>query len=1023
MDLLVGIIPGTIVPKKLAVQFVGKLKRGDQLIDGASVGPMTMMEMADSVFRGVMTGGMSTEVIKQIPDPSAKAAAKQLQKLVRNNSLLTPLKKIPLPLLSMRDPKVYISTPGAGLPARKGLPQPPFGLGAIMSGHLDFTLLGKRQNLANADMRLTLTDGLRIKAEFPETNLHVIKTGATLDVQAGLFNLGSASFKMSGHADLFSPLDKLGGSASFDLGLSQSGPVTNPTMNMNGNAKAGPFNRKVGLAVSPTSIDFYSPAECTSPVSVSAKASYGNFKSFQFHKLIPRVEPKPQEVFNCNPLDLVKWIGNAGKKVGEGIAKGGKAVGEGAAKAGKATLGAAKDAVKGAESAVNTAGQGMESAAEFAGKFVPPAGYDAAKKALGAATAAVGAAVGALKNLGCEVGKLFGKSCGDDERANLYAARLRQLEAARAVWAVQNARNADIANELLRTANRIRRNEFARQKSRKTLKDKQAALVQKYDSASSCPHGEYWNIELGQCWLDGFALLKTKRWTDKSSGGDKTLEKCMVVDQNGELTKDWCTKSEAARYRTQPGRDPRVKLNKDGTIQTPGGKCLGIREKAGNFGKNPQVLALPCSGAATQKWKFDGKGRFVMELEGLDGVFSGRTNRLCITQVSSNLYFKNAKVRALHLVTCDGYRRGEPYDWTPYFGTVNYREPLGIPDTAMLEVGGSGLCLDGSGGYRSPPSFWKCDRKNKHQFFAAGFVDNEYFVLASRTAHTCLDASAIAEGQGSQIVNSACFHNETQQFSLAKGAGGKVRFKNRKTGTCLSLAGTAPGASAGLTLGSCGSGSTGSFQMTAIDDITNLPTPPLPRLSEAETREVQKINLLEDIYYFKSAASPGHYISASPGGSKISTDAVISTSGSEESKFLVRLGQYPDKWAVSLQSISRSRRTGSQCPYDGYQDHAHFLRQAGNNIDVHKNQVGREFAQAVSFWIARGLNGDPNAISFESLSTPGHYIYSSGGALRLGKGSSPAFRNSASFFSQKTDRAPGSNPGYCKGKSNLQYFR
>lgn len=1050
MDLLVGIVPGTIVPKKLAVQFVGKLKQGDQLVDGARIGPMTMMEMADSVFRGIFAGGMSAQVINQIPDASAKKAAEQLRKLVRSNTLLTPLKKIPLPLLSVLNPKVYLSTPGAGLPARKGLEQPPFGLGAIMSGHLDFTLLGKSQNLANADMRLTLTDGLRIKAEFPEKNLHVIKTGANLDIQAGLFDLGSASFKMSGKAELFSPLDKLGGKASFDLGISQSGPLTNPTMHMNGSAQAGPFGRKVGLKVSPTEIDFYSPPECTSPISVSAKASYGDFKSFQFQNLIPQVVPRPDEVFNCNPLDLAKWIGNAAKKVGEGIAKGGEEIGKGTVKAAEAVVKGAKEAAKAAGTAASAAANGLKSAGSYVSngqafkdgldltraawghsiRQVPLLGdvLGAFSEELGgAASAAINESVKAVRKAAIEAAKAAAAearrlaeeaakylnpgnwgslSVGDDRTmAAVDSAMMRIIKAdPHFQGAPQPAKDQIIAttrelekklrqvNRDLQEANQQRmRLEKARQAeidARKVVKQKLAKLVDLalkeggLKNASHCPHGQYWNTGLARCWTDGYALLQTKRWVEgRRTVKSETRSKCMAVDQNGELWKDWCSTDPSAPNRTD--KEIRFKIGRDGTVRTPGGKCLGLDDKAQNTGKFAQVLALNCSGAATQKWKFDSRGRFVA------------SNGLCITQLGSTaLKNTNLKPDVLRLADCEKWDRQKPYDWTPLFGTPDYRAqgPKKLPDTLMLRYRGN--CINGGIPYNAQPTLDKCDTNNAHQMLAVSFVDDKHFVIASRTSHYCLTAQPGTEEGLVPVVNTPCLDSENQQFFLDEPWKYGTRIKSRQTGLCLTAGGGdnywRPGAP--LAQHTCGytpevHGGRQWFRVDSIDKIPSFTPPPKKQptqVSQAEILENLRAAYLYQTVLIQPAGRFGFRFRANEvrqAGKPSKTKLAMTAQKDWYTMFQIVPGRTNQAGTVSLQSIGRSRpgggvgspRNNPRCLNNSVRNQEHFLAinnketRGGRFLHVRKAEISNTFNRDATFRIVPSLDGVPGRISLVSV--------------------------------------------------------
>lgn len=1015
LDLLVGIVPGTNVPKKLAVQFVAKKKDGDKLSPGASISHLTMVEMADSLFRTVLTGGASDRIIAQIKPQTAQDTARKLQGLLGKSSLVEVMQmdKIPLPLLAVLDPLVYFSTPGAGLPPRPGIPAPTLGLGVIVTGDLLFKLLGTTTNMAEADMRLTIIDGLRVKAKFPRRELGPVHAVGQLDVQAGLINLGSASFKMRGDAGIkdISALPLPGANASFELSIKQDGLK----VKMDGTANIAGLERKFGMAVAPKSFDFHSPGACTTPFDISATANYSDFRSYRLSSLKPKSRPlTPKELAGCNPLDVARSVAEAGKKTGGGIGK--KAL---------------EDAVKAAEGALEVSRgdfEGATESAKAAARLLTPANYvsgsqafkdgvkralqtwaDAIKKVPGLGDALVDfvkvlggpakqvvdwsrTAVGAAGNFFKDVGKAFTSPFSRANDDPLKSALLSKIEkdpryqaappsvrgeiygATQALDRIAKQEEKDINDANFRRQELEKKRQAAIVK-RKAMERQALKLVQLSRNASNCAHGEYWNIELGRCWLDGYALLRTSRWEGQSPGG-QDIPKCMAVDQNGALWKDWCSSRDAAAAGSslKQGSDVRFKLDEDGSIRTTGGQCLGIRKGAGKTAKNPQVLALACSGAETQKWRFDPNGRIIMEVAGLRDAQGNSAERLCITQLKKSERFPNAVDEALHLADCDAWNKDDLFDWTPVFGTKDFREkqPVKFPDTALFNADLSNLCLDGSGGYNAPLVLAACNKLNARQFFAFAFVDENYFTIASRGSHNCLDARNIVEGKSGLYVTLACHHGETQQFSLVSVDSGRVRIRNRKTGQCLAFPGSqTPVAGAGLAQTSCRFPFVARFRMTAVDDISKIP-PPSAGPGALERMETLRADHLYKTFYIHPAGRPE--LRVKPHWASTIVLAGYKSSGLPQdpdkvdlAKFQIVPGLTGTPGTVSLKSIGRS---GGLPIHETY-----LVTNPSSGAVIQKIEMSELYTQAATFRIVPGLNRAPGHISLQSVTRPMSYLW------------------------------------------------
>ncbi len=524
--------------------------------------------------------------------------------------------------------------------------------------------------------------------------------------------------------------------------------------------------------------------------------------------------------------------------------------------------------------------------------------------------------------------------------------------------------------------------------ARKLLKRREAELVELAiqeggsKNASHCPHGQYWNPGLDRCWLDGYALLQTKRWVEGANTvKSETQSKCMAVDQNGELWKDWCSTDPSAPNRTD--REIHFKIGRDGTVQTPGGKCLGLDDKAQNAGKFPQILALDCSGGAAQKWKFDSRGRFVA------------SNGLCITEVGvSSLQNTNLKPDVLRLADCEKWDRQKPYDWTPLFGTPDYRAqgPNKFPDTLMFRYRGSN-CINGGIPYNAQPTFDKCNTSNAHQMFAVSFVDDKHFVIASRTSHYCLTAQPGTEEGLVPVVNAPCLNSENQQFFLDEPGNYHVRLKNRQTGLCLTVGGGdnnwRPGAP--LVQYTCG----GSpkilsgrqwFVVKSIDKIPSF-TPP-PKKQPTQVSQVEILENLRAAYLYQTvliqpSGKPGFSFKANEirqDGKPSKTNLVMTAQQDWYTMFQIVPGRTNEAGTVSLQSIGRSRpgggvgspRNNPRCLNNSVRNQEYYLAinnketRGGRFLDVRKAEISDTFNREATFKIIKSLDGVPGRISLAS---------------------------------------------------------
>jgi len=184
------------LPKKLGVRLQAK-----------KLGIMAQMEVADAMFRGVLTGPMANVVTKLIPDPTARKAAQFLQTELRKRSMIDILQieKLPYPYFEMRDVDVYFATPGAVIPGREDTLA---GMGMVVAGKMSLNLMGQRFPIGEVNNRLTFADGLKIYGKLEPRNLGPLKLKkAVVDVAANIQAL--PYFKIKADAALFGATEKL----------------------------------------------------------------------------------------------------------------------------------------------------------------------------------------------------------------------------------------------------------------------------------------------------------------------------------------------------------------------------------------------------------------------------------------------------------------------------------------------------------------------------------------------------------------------------------------------------------------------------------------------------------------------------------------------------------------------------------------------------------------------------------------------------------------------------------------------
>jgi len=174
---------------------------------------LTRFEIEEAMLRGVLTGPMADVAMEALIDPNAKKAARDLQEQLRKTSLIDimQLDKPPIPNVVFKNVNLFFATPGAVIPGREDTLDT---IGLRAGGEMSIDMLGQTHRLGAVDYRLTLTDGIIIKADIEPRKLGPLKLkNAKIDVQANIKSL--PHFKIRGDVDL------LGLTETLDINLSK----------------------------------------------------------------------------------------------------------------------------------------------------------------------------------------------------------------------------------------------------------------------------------------------------------------------------------------------------------------------------------------------------------------------------------------------------------------------------------------------------------------------------------------------------------------------------------------------------------------------------------------------------------------------------------------------------------------------------------------------------------------------------------------------------------------------------------
>ena len=176
------------------------------MVKADKLGALPMAEVADTVVRGIIAGPMAHQMvhIANLPAKDQKAIDHVLDRIKNGPSLIKVLRldQFPLPFLEADDVLLYFATPGVTLP---GLPDFNKGIGAVMKGTLYIDFKSNKKEVAGADLRLTLTDGLKVAGNIGNFSLlgeTIALSKAKADIQIGIPGVNGTNvprFILTGH--------------------------------------------------------------------------------------------------------------------------------------------------------------------------------------------------------------------------------------------------------------------------------------------------------------------------------------------------------------------------------------------------------------------------------------------------------------------------------------------------------------------------------------------------------------------------------------------------------------------------------------------------------------------------------------------------------------------------------------------------------------------------------------------------------------------------------------------------------
>ncbi|MEG3619483.1 ricin-type beta-trefoil lectin domain protein [Magnetovibrio sp. PR-2] len=145
------------LPKKLGIAFQAN-----------QVSIFNYLDMADSMFKGVLTGPMAHGLVEILPPPQRDIALFMRKEIAQNDTSLRSLlqiDKLPFPYMVYRDVELFFATPGAVIPGRGETLDT---VGAVVAGEAELHMQGHVHKLGETENRITLKDGLNLRTEIAD---------------------------------------------------------------------------------------------------------------------------------------------------------------------------------------------------------------------------------------------------------------------------------------------------------------------------------------------------------------------------------------------------------------------------------------------------------------------------------------------------------------------------------------------------------------------------------------------------------------------------------------------------------------------------------------------------------------------------------------------------------------------------------------------------------------------------------------------------------------------------------------
>ena len=231
-------------------------------------------------------------------------------------------------------------------------------------------------------------------------------------------------------------------------------------------------------------------------------------------------------------------------------------------------------------------------------------------------------------------------------------------------------------------------------------------------NANDCRDNEFWNHTIKRCMTRGYQMLVDTR---RGSNDPRCLDIINAVVHNGQHVQT---------YPCSGGWWQQWRLQANGWIQTPNGRCLDAKDR--RVGQNVQTWN--CLNKPSQKWSIDEFGRM------------RTSNGLCAVPAN-----KPGRIGWITLVRC-GAVSGKKRDWTAVTLFEDYHRKYRFSKEYLLPIHmyGEWACHAENHVYacNAAPAY-----RNRHLVYTVGFVNAHQFALVNAQKKTCISTDANRGGR------------------------------------------------------------------------------------------------------------------------------------------------------------------------------------------------------------------------------------------------------------------------------------